>query len=480
MTDESKDEPMEELTGRCPVRLEYNEGEELGYYNHVAINSQNAGRMVSNVPNHYLQQDDPFYSRYVENCVRPEQWYECYPFQYLDDAARRGQVDLALDCRVLTEAKRKYAYMQFRQIYPAPMERFSFTDAFDLFFEDDEAGDLEHNDRVRLQERRQAARNPFMYCERWQEDLNLTATKQGLGNEQCVAPLTLYQMACMAYNPYHVKSGYETCFKFLMSDNVVPRPTLILHAVPNPLWVAKYGDLKILNPYKYRVAYQDQHPIKEETLGSVYVIRLEPANSHRPYPVHMTSVPEQRYHINDLGYWEMLYYKQPLSGGIVASDNDIFVSDSIDDRETEELYQRKKAVTKMGSLAKELESMKTEVHIERQWFHDVELPERVWAAIPPYSPFYFDERHGITPAIPAPGGFWNLKKRPWFDNPTWKEYMKYRTATVEEWRALQKATITSYILKDVPHTPVYGLLNQSKEFIDNESPYDGKHDDDPY
>ena len=74
-----------------------------------------------------------------------------------------------------------------------------------------------------------------------------------------------------------------------MSEQVKVKPTLILQQVPNENWVAEYKGMQLFNAYKYQV--------NKETRDSVYLIRLEPANKHWSYPVHMTNVPTVRFGI---------------------------------------------------------------------------------------------------------------------------------------------------------------------------------------
>lgn len=446
MSDDSSEE--------WPEELEHDRTKPIGYYNHVAVNRYNDVSIYNqdpDPPNSYRYVDDPVFSRRIRTYQKSEYWYEEYPYQYLEHPARIAQVKSLLTHSVRMDAGAKYSFMLHSHIYPSPIERLSATDGFELLpYFDDLGTNAEH----RRREREDASTLKFSYTERRLDK-----------DQDSTANWSLYQKACLAYNPYPIKSGYEACFKFLMSSgHEKTPPTLILHAVPNPQWVAVYGDLKIMNPYAYRVAYQrqdrEQYPERKD---SVYVIRLESANHIRPYPTHMTCVPEQRYTIDAYGRLDMIYHDQtrfyPYAELSTTS------------------YEERRFFSEAGSLEKALESIKDEGDIETQWFHEAELPEIVWASIPPYSDFFYDELHGITPAIPAPFGFWNSWKRPWLEDPTWRKYMFYRSPTDQEWRDLQRSTITHYVLKSCERSPLYPLRNQGKEYYAAEDDYSDDYPD---
>lgn len=74
-------------------------------------------------------------------------------------------------------------------VFPAPIQRRGLEWGFNLLPNEELA---EENDTKRIRERCMAARRSHVYCERWLEDLDEIDVTAGW---------SLYQKACMAYNP---------------------------------------------------------------------------------------------------------------------------------------------------------------------------------------------------------------------------------------------------------------------------------------
>ena len=178
-------------------------------------------------------------------------------------------------------------------------------------------------------------------------------------------------------------TGYHTCFEFLMSDKPRWKPELIIHVRHTEKWVAEYEQpgepsQRVYSPYEYRIAYVKPY-LKPDELRqrSVYIIKLEPENEYRSYPVHMTGAHPIAYETTET--------------------NLTFTVDCSDDEELCQLYNRLVAIH-----TEWMRHFAVSPAIETFWFQDWQLPEDVIQMMPPFHNLRtyhtFDERGCGYPA----------------------------------------------------------------------------------
>ena len=235
-----------------------------------AVRREAAARYNQNgVWNPPLPNRQHYPTRYLED------WMRYYPAPKLNCGMmpRRAEVELnTMQNRVLGQYL--YDHLLLTQVVHSPIERMSVHATLlmtDQDIDDDGVNTRHINHYMKTQS--------SIYGERYLEEIQPRASLNhtlvdGIWETSSYNPegkQTAREHSFEKFNPYKVKTGYRACFRFLMSEQVKVKPTLILQQVPNENWVADYKGMLLFNAYKYRVAYYDPDPSKE-TRDSVYLI----------------------------------------------------------------------------------------------------------------------------------------------------------------------------------------------------------------
>ena len=332
---------------------------------------------------------------------------------------------------------------------------------------------------------------------------------------------TLYQLAAKAYKGWaedeEPTTGYQTCFEFLMSTQPQYEPELILQVRHAKKWVAECSrageeTYQVYSPYEYRVAYVKPH-IKTLKKRSIYLIKLEPENEFRSYPVYMTQGIPVAYKVTQAWGQEWMSYQ----------------TDFKEDEEHCPLYERLCALHEW-CVKYDLAPL----HIEMFWFPDWCLSEEIIKMIPPFhnirkvykthpqgqSMQFMDE---IMPEFPSNGNFSAppytfpndyvsypimFQTRPWICLPEAPESESDEDTSEENQDTLEvkpkqepkpKPNMFDYMSERIPTDNEIGLLFQARikrmlvesstswrhqelvhcqqremEWIDHRNPYEGR------
>ena len=188
-----------------------------------------------------------------------EGWMRFYPAPKLNFGMMPARAELGLNTlqnRVLGQIL--YDHLLLTQVVHSPIERMSVHAT--LLMTDKDINDDGVNTRHIMHYMKTS---PTIYGERYLEEIKPRASLNhalvdGIWEKSSYNPegkQTARERTFEKFNPYKVKTGYCACFRFLMSEQVKVKPTLILQQVPKENWVAEYHGMQLFNAYKYRVAY---------------------------------------------------------------------------------------------------------------------------------------------------------------------------------------------------------------------------------